>query len=149
MGIGIESSKTRPPPAPRPSQPGSLAGPGRCSGGSRHDHLPTELALWLVGLGVEPAYNPPRQPWLNPRVERLNGVTQRGVETASCPDHATLEERLAWACHLQREWYPAVAGQPRLQAHPELTRILRPYSEETEMILWESGRVDSYLAGQF
>jgi hypothetical protein len=99
-----------------------------------------------MGLGVEPAWNPPHQPWLNPRVERLNGVTQRWVEIATCPDHATLEGRLAWACRLQREWYPAVAGRARLQAHPDLTRVLRPYSPEAEASLWELSRVDAFLA---
>jgi len=110
--------------------------------------LPPELALWLVGLGVVPDWNPARQPWLNPKVERANGVTQQWVEIQTCPDHATLEERLAWACRLQREWYPAVAGRSRIDAHPELTRVLRPYSVATEPTLWDLGRVDLFLAGR-
>ena len=72
--------------------------------------LPTELALWLVGLGVVPDWNPARQPWLNPKVERNNGVTQQWVEVDACPDHATLKDRLAWACRLQREEYPDRGG---------------------------------------
>ena len=80
------------------------------------------------GWGSSRDWNPARQPWLNPKVERANGVTQRWVEVGTCPDHATLEERLAWACRLQREWYPAVAGRSRLEAYPDLTRVLRPYS---------------------
>lgn len=116
--------------------------------GSAHD-LPAELALWMVGLGVGPAWNPPRQPWLNPKVERANGVTQRWVEIGTCPDHATLEERLAWACRLQRERYPAVEGRSRIEAYPELTTILRPYSVAAEEGLWSLDRVDAFLAGRY
>jgi hypothetical protein len=110
--------------------------------------LPPELALWLVGLGVVPDWNPARTPWLNPKVERTNGVTQRWVEIDDCPDHATLNERLAWASRLQREGYPALAGRTRLETYPELTRILRPYTIESEPMLWQLGRVDAFLAGQ-
>lgn len=104
--------------------------------------------MWLVGLGVEPTYNPPRQPWLNPKVERVNGVTQRWVELDTCPDHAALEQRLDWACRLQRQWYPAVKGRPRIEAYPELTRVLRPYTVAAEEGLWDLGRVDAFLAGR-
>ena len=31
--------------------------------------LPSELALWLIGLAVEPIWNPPGQPTRNPKVE--------------------------------------------------------------------------------
>ena len=44
--------------------------------GSSRD-LPPELALWLIGLGVEPIWNPPAQPTRNPKVERSNGLTSR------------------------------------------------------------------------
>ena len=110
--------------------------------------LPTDLALWLIGLGVVPDWNPPRQPWLNPKVERNNGVTQRWVEISDCPDHATLRDRLAWAGRMQRELYPARDGRTRLETYPELTRILRPYSVETEPDLWQLSRVDAFLAGR-
>lgn len=110
--------------------------------------LPTDLALWLIGLGVVPDWNPPRQPWLNPKVERNNGVTQQWVEISDCPDHATLKDRLAWAGHMQRELYPARDGRTRLETHPELTRILRPYSVETEPDLWQLSHVDAFLASR-
>src|SRR5271157_5277768 len=47
--------------------------------GSSRD-LPPELALWLIGLGVEPIWNPPAQPTRNPKVERSNGLTQQWGE---------------------------------------------------------------------
>jgi hypothetical protein len=104
--------------------------------------------LWLIGLGVVPDWNPARQPWLNPKVERNNGVTQQWVEISDCPDHATLKDRLAWAGRMQRELYPARDGRTRLEAYPELARILRPYSVEAEPDLWQLGRVDAFLAGR-
>jgi len=110
--------------------------------------LPPELALWLVGLGVVPDWNPARQPWLNPKVERNNGVTQQWVELDACPDHATLKERLDWASRMQREGYPDRGGRTRLETYPELTRIRRPYAVEDEPISWELGRVDAFLAGR-
>ena len=39
--------------------------------------LPSELALWLIGLAVEPIWNPPGQPTRNPKVERSNGLIQQ------------------------------------------------------------------------
>jgi hypothetical protein len=48
--------------------------------------LPSELALWLIGLGVEPIWNPPGQPTYNPKVERSNGVTQQWGELHTCTD---------------------------------------------------------------
>jgi hypothetical protein len=110
--------------------------------------LPPDLALWLPGLGVLPDWNPARQPWLNPKVERNNGVTQRWVEIGACPDHATLKDRLAWAGRLQRERYPALAGRTRLETYPGLTRVLRPYAAEAEPTLWQLGHVDRFLAGR-
>src|SRR6185437_10859102 len=47
--------------------------------GSPRD-LPPELALWLIGLGVEPISNPPGRPTCNPKVERCNGLTQQWGE---------------------------------------------------------------------
>jgi hypothetical protein len=115
--------------------------------GSASD-LPTEWALWLVGLGVVPDWNPARQPWLNPKVERNNGVTQQWVEVDACPDHATLKERLDWASRMQREEYPDRGGRTRRETYPELTQIRRPYSVENEPTLWELSRVDAFLAGR-
>lgn len=110
--------------------------------------LPPELALWLMGLGVVPNWNPARQPWLNPKVERNNGVTQQWVELDACPDHATLKERLDWASRMQREEYPDRGGRTRLETYPELTQIRRPYSVEAEPTLWELSRVDAFLVGR-
>src|ERR671934_175688 len=39
--------------------------------------LPTALALWLLGLGIELHWNPPRQPQRNGVVERSQGTGKR------------------------------------------------------------------------
>ncbi|MBV8318944.1 MAG: DDE-type integrase/transposase/recombinase, partial [Planctomycetaceae bacterium] len=44
--------------------------------GSQND-LPTDLALWLIGLGVNMIWNKPRCPQMNGVVERSQGVTQQ------------------------------------------------------------------------
>src|SRR5437879_4946564 len=42
--------------------------------------LPTALALWLVGLGVDLLFNPPRQPQRNGVVEKSQDTGQRWCE---------------------------------------------------------------------
>lgn len=113
--------------------------------GSAND-LPTALALWLIGLGIAMIWNPSRQPWRNPKVERSNGVTQQWAEPHACVDRATLERQLDWAARTQREEYPSIQGRSRLEAYPQLLRSGRPYCVEDEPRLWDLSRVDAFLA---
>jgi hypothetical protein len=53
--------------------------------------LPTERALWLLGLGVRVLCNPPRRPQRNGVVERSQGVGQRWGEPHSCASAAAAE----------------------------------------------------------
>jgi hypothetical protein len=113
--------------------------------GSASD-LPPALALWLIGLGIEVLWNPPHQPWRNPKVERCNGVTQQWAEPRACADHPTLGSRLDWAARTQRQEYPSIRGRSRLEAYPQLLHSGRPYSVEDEPRLWDLSRVDAFLA---
>jgi hypothetical protein len=113
--------------------------------GSASD-LPPALALWLIGLGIEVLWNPPHQPWCNPKVERCNGVTQQWAEPQACADHPTLESRLDWAAGIQRQEYPSIRGRSRLEAYPQLVHSGRPYCVEDEPRLWDLSRVDAFLA---
>lgn len=113
--------------------------------GSAND-LPTALALWLIGLGIDLIWNPPHQPWCNPKVERCNGVTQQWVEPHACADRTTLEQQLDWAARTQRQEYPSIKGRPRLEAYPQLLHSERPYRIEDEPLLWDLSRVDAFLA---
>src|SRR4051794_4637149 len=85
--------------------------------GSRHD-LPRELALWLIGLGVNIIWNKPCRPQRNGVVERTQGVTQQWVEPTTLSDPAQLQARWDWAIRIQREVDPAIDGRSRLAAFP-------------------------------
>src|ERR1700730_4566899 len=75
--------------------------------------LPSELALWLIGLGIEPIWIPPAQPTHNPKVERCNGLTQQWGELPTCTDPKQAARVLAWVGRIQREEYPAIRGRTR------------------------------------
>jgi hypothetical protein len=108
--------------------------------------LPTELALWLIGLGVEVIWNPPAQPQKNPKVERCQGVADAWAEPHTCGGPEELKERLAWACQTQRQEYPSVYGVSRIESYPQLMVPRRRYQPSHEPQLWELARVDRWLA---
>jgi hypothetical protein len=112
--------------------------------GSGHD-LPPDLALWLLGLGIELVYNRPRHKQGNAVIENGHGVCQRWVEAATCPDLATLQARLDWAITTQRERYPSCDGQSRLAAYPALAHSGRPYEPTQEAQHWDGHRVWQWL----
>ena len=49
---------------------------GKPFGDPQRSSVPV-LALWLIGLGVEVIWNPPRSPRANAKVERMQGTTSR------------------------------------------------------------------------
>jgi transposase InsO family protein len=88
--------------------------------GCRSD-LPSELMLWLIGLGVAVIHNRPYQPTDNARIERTHGTTKAWVEPSQCPDLTTLQHRLDWSANMQRAQYPSCSGHSRQQCYPQLT----------------------------
>ena len=108
--------------------------------------LPSETALWLIGLGVEPIWNPPARPTCNPRVERCNGLTQQWGELQTCTGWRQAARRLEWAGRVQREEYPAIRGRPRIEAFPALLVPRRAYRVAREPAMWDLSRVDAFLA---
>jgi hypothetical protein len=109
--------------------------------------LPTDLALWLLGLDVELLCNPPRRPQDNGVVERSQGTGKRWAEPTACADAGELQERLRDMDQIQRVEYPSVGGQTRLQAYPELAHSGRAYSAAWERKHWSLDRVLNHLAG--
>jgi hypothetical protein len=113
--------------------------------GSSRD-LPSELSLWLIGLGVEPIWNPPGQPTRNPKVERCNGLTQQWGELHRCTDAHQAARALARVARIQRDEYPAIRGRTRREVFPRLGTPRRVYRRAHEEALWDLSRVDAFLA---
>jgi hypothetical protein len=109
--------------------------------------LPSELALWLAGLGVALRYIPPRRPQRNGVVERSQGVGQAWAEPHTCRSAGELRRRLARMDEIQRAEYPSCGGRSRLEAHPGLAHSGRRYSAAWERRHWDLGAAREYLAG--
>jgi hypothetical protein len=108
--------------------------------------LPTELALWLLGLSVRMLWNPPRRPQRNGVVERSQGVGQRWGEPQSCASAAELQARLDELDGVQREEYPHQGELSRMQTYPGLAHSGRGYQAADEAGQWSLERVLEYLA---
>ena len=114
--------------------------------GSRSD-LPPALALWLIGLGVEVVWNPPRRPQDNGVVGRSQGTAKRWAEPHACRSVQELQRRLDDDDALQREHYPLNGGHSRWEVFPALAHSARPYCARAEAGGWDMGRVLEHLAG--
>jgi hypothetical protein len=114
--------------------------------GSKGD-WPTELALWLIGLGVGMTWITPRCPQENGVVERSQGTANRWCEPWTCQSPGELEARLERMDRLHREIYPYRDRQSRLAYYPGLAHSGRPYAAESEGRLWDWSRVTAHLSG--
>jgi hypothetical protein len=114
--------------------------------GSKGD-FPTELGMWLIGLGIGMIWNTPRRPQENGVVERSQGTGHRWCEPGTCQSPAELQTRLEEMDRLYREVYPYRERLSRLAYYPGLTHSGRPYSERSEADLWDWNRVTSHLSG--
>jgi hypothetical protein len=108
--------------------------------------LPTELALWLIGLGVSVIWNPPRCPQANGVVERSQGTGKRWAEPGTCRDADELRRRLGDQDQIQRELYPRFRGLSRMEAFPGLVHTGRAYRPEQEEATWDLAAVLGHLA---
>lgn len=109
--------------------------------------LPTALALWLVGLGVELHFNEPGKPQHNGVVEKSQDTGQRWGEPGTAQSPAELQQRLDEMDRIQREEYPSFEGRSRLAVFPQLVHSGRAYSQQWEQRSWDLGRARQYLAG--
>jgi hypothetical protein len=108
--------------------------------------LPTDLSLWAAGLGVPTHWNDPYQPQQNGVVERSQGTSERWAEPGACRDVQHLQQRLAEEDRIQREVYPAIAGQSRREAYPALLHSGRGYSCSWEGMVWDLDEALAFLA---
>ena len=76
--------------------------------GSARGDLPTDLGLWLTGLGVGMDCNPPATPQDNGVVERSQGTAKRWAEPDACASAEELQQRLEEMDDIQRGEYPSV-----------------------------------------
>jgi len=109
-------------------------------------HVPTALALWLVGLGIAVTFGRPRQSTDNAVVERSHGILADWVEPSQCADLLALQGALEDYAHLQRAIYPSCNGQARLSTYPELRHPQRRYQRTNEEDVWQLQRVMDYVA---
>src|SRR5262249_54040221 len=109
--------------------------------------LPTDLALWLLGLDVPLCYNPARQPQCNGVVERMQGVGVAWGEPHTCHSPEELQQRFERMDHIQRAEEPDRDGRSRLEVYPELAHSGRRYSAAWERRHWSLERVTAALAG--
>jgi hypothetical protein len=109
--------------------------------------LPTDLALWLIGLGVGVDWNPPRRPQDNGVIERSQGTGKRWAEPGTCATAGELQRRLEQMDDIQRREYPSVRGRTRLEAFPGLAHSGRAYTPAWERAHWSLAAVAAHLAG--
>jgi hypothetical protein len=112
--------------------------------GSRGE-FPTDLSLWLIGLGVGMHWNNPRRPQENGVVERSQGTSARWCEPWTCRTPAELQARLERMDRLYREVYPYQKRRSRLEVFPGLVHSGRSYDPASETAQWEWSRVAEHL----
>lgn len=107
--------------------------------------LPPDLALWLIGLGIEMIWNPPRQPQKNGVIERSQGTGKRWASPATCQTPDELQNRLDELDAIHRDEYPVHQGKSRSQLFPGLKHSGRGYLRTQEIEQWEWDRVGEHL----
>jgi hypothetical protein len=115
--------------------------------GASGNDLPPDLALWLIGLGIDVHWNDPRSPQQNGTVERSQGTGKRWAEPWQCASVEELQERLQEMDVIQREIYPSIEGRSRAETFPGLKHSGRRYSAREEAGEWDQQRVLQHLSG--
>jgi hypothetical protein len=109
--------------------------------------LPTDLALWMIGLGVQLWWNNPGCPQENGVVERSQGTGKRWGEPHTCQSASELQRRIDELDELQRCFYDYREGKSRMGWYPGLLHSGRRYDEASEEGLWQWQRVAEHLGG--
>lgn len=108
--------------------------------------VPSALALWLVGMGIEVIYGRPAQSRDNAVIERTHGVLDRWVAPSHQADIDTLQDQLEWAVQTQRERYRSAHHLTRAAVYPQLYTNPRSYRRQAHEAGWEMGKVACYLS---
>jgi hypothetical protein len=110
--------------------------------------FPPEMALWLIGLGIEMVWIPPATPQHNGVVERSQGTGKRWAEPGTCATVEELQQRCDDLDCLQRERYPYCDGRSRWEVYPGLKHTGRPYRRRDEAAAWDVSKVWAVVAKQ-
>jgi hypothetical protein len=113
--------------------------------GSCND-LPPQLALWVIGLGIDMHWNTPRRPQENGVIERSQGLAVCWGEPKQCSTPRQFQQRINHEDYLQRERHRVIQGKSRLAAYPELKTPERAYSYRWEQTHWDWPRVLQHLS---
>ena len=108
--------------------------------------FPTDLSLWLIGLGMDMIWNPPCTPQKNGVVERSQGVGKNWAEPGSCNSAKALQQRLDEMDRIQREEYPHDRRKSRLETYPALKSSRRRYDTKWEADHWSIKRVLAHMS---
>ena len=107
--------------------------------------LPTELELWLMGLGIGLIHNPPARPPANGVVERSQEVGQRWSDAGRCGSATEVQSGLDAMDAHQREGFPEPT-KSRLSLFPKLAHSGRPYAAGDERTSWSEAEMRRRLA---
>jgi transposase-like protein len=122
-----------------------------CLAGLPTDPLPSQLTLWLCGLGVPHAFSRPGRPTDQAQIER----THRTLDNLTgmldgLADLSSLQARLDAERELYNRLFPSRASdcnrRPPLRAHPQLCQPRRRYRLEWERQLFNEHLVYQELA---
>jgi hypothetical protein len=109
-----------------------------------HSDLPSDFAMWLVGLGIDVIFNHAHVPEQNAKAERQHAVLNCWAEPESCSGYEQLAQRLCEAQRMQRECYEVAEGKSRLELYPRLLDKRRLYGDELQS--WRIEPVKAWLA---
>src|SRR4051794_10698578 len=110
--------------------------------------FPTDLSLWVIGLGVGIHWNNPRSPQENGVVERSQGTADRWCEPWTCDSPEELQARLGRMDRLYREIYPHRDCRGRAASYPGLAQSGRADAAESEGLLWDRSRCTARLSSE-
>jgi hypothetical protein len=115
---------------------------GKPFGDPQRSSVP-EVALWLIGLGIDMIWNHPRCPRDNATVERMQRTTAQWAEPGGCRSSGELQKRLNEVEHIQTKHYGLrrFKGKTRRELYPGLWSNPRSY----EHIHFSIKKVYAYL----
>jgi hypothetical protein len=118
-----------------------------CPWGNSGDS-PPEMALWLLGRGVDMVWIPLACPWRDGVVERSEDIGQGGFEPPTCRDPGERQRRCDARDRRRRERYPYRDGRSRWEVDPALRHSGRRCSRRREPSRRDVAKVHRVVARQ-